>query len=233
MSMKVLLAVLLSSTAAAAPAVAPPGFVLTTSTTRVSFFSRGKGVDSQRVERRIAELEVLLGQPLGRRVTYYRYADAQELAARTGHYAAGVTFASAGEVHSTEAFHDHELVHLVAGPLGDPGDFFQEGLAVAIGNHGRWRGRSVDRAARATSAATLLAMAQAFRHFDPLVAYPAAGSFMEHLIHTHGMARVTAFFRACRPRSDKAAAFADTFGRTLESEALSWRGARRTGRSAP
>jgi hypothetical protein len=231
MSMKTLGAVLLSVTAAHAAAT-PPGFVLTTSTTRVSFFSRGKGVDSERVERRIAELEVLFGQPLGRRVAYYRYADAQELAARTGHYAAGVTFASAGEVHSTEAFHDHELVHLVAGALGDPGEFFQEGLAVAIGNHGRWRGQSVDKAARATSAATLVAMARAFDHFDPLVAYPAAGSFVDHLIRTHGLAKVTAFFRACRPGSDKAAAFADSFRRSLEAEAGDWRGARRTRRSA-
>jgi hypothetical protein len=221
--MKTLGTIVLSLTAAAAPAATLPGFVLTARTPHVSFFSHGQRVDSERVERRIAELETLFGQPLGRPVTYYRYANAQEVAATTGHYAAGVTFASAGEVHSTEAFHDHELVHLVAGPLGDPGEFFQEGLAVAIGNHGRWRGQPVDDVARASAGIDLVAMAQAFDRFDPTVAYPAAGSFVGHLIRAHGMAPVVAFFRACRPGSDRAGAFARCFGQTLEAAVSDWR----------
>ena len=215
-----LLLLLAGSASQAAPL---PGFVLTGQTPRVSFYSRGENVDASKVERRVAELERLLGQPLGRRVSYYRYATPQEVAAGTGHYAAGVTFAATGEVHSTEAFHDHELVHVVAGQLGDPGAFFQEGLAVALAGKGRWQGRSPDGLARRAGELDLRAMAAGFDRFDPEVAYPVAGSFVSHLIRTHGLGQVVAFFRACGPGADPLAEFARSFGRPLETEATDWR----------
>jgi hypothetical protein len=43
-------------------------------------------------------------------------------------------------------------VHAVAGGLGDPGRFFHEGLAVALGDEGRWDGRAVDALVRALAA---------------------------------------------------------------------------------
>jgi hypothetical protein len=209
---------------ASAQAASLPGFVLAAETEHVSFFTRGQDVDSARVERRVEELADLLGQPLGQRVSYYRYDTAQELAAGTGHYAAGVTFPGTAEVHSTEAFHDHELVHVVAGQLGDPGTFFQEGLAVAIGNGGRWQGRPVDRVAQAHSHADVEGMMAAFDRFDAAVAYPVAGSFVKHLIRTHGLPRVASFFRACPPGTDIGRAFARTFGHSLAEAAAAWRG---------
>jgi hypothetical protein len=207
--------------AVAANAAPLPGFVLTAQTPHVSFFSRGERVDTQRVEKRVVELQTLFGQPLTQRANYYRYATAQEVAAGTGHYAAGVTFAATGEVHSTEAFHDHELVHLVAGQLGDPGAFFQEGLAVAVGNGGKWQGRSADRIAKG-STASVTAMVASFDRFDANEAYAVAGSFVGYLIKTEGMAKLTAFFRACGPKVDAKAAFAQSFGRTLETAAAEW-----------
>jgi hypothetical protein len=207
--------------AAVASAAPLPGFVLTAQTPHVSFFSRGEKVDTQRVEKRVVELQTLFGRPLAQRATYYRYATAQEVAAGTGHYAAGVTFAGTGEVHSTEAFHDHELVHLVAGQLGDPGAFFQEGLAVAVGNGGKWQGRSADRIAKG-STASVTAMVAGFDSFEANEAYAVAGSFVGYLIRTEGMTKVTAFFRACGPKVDASAAFAQSFGRTLETVAGEW-----------
>jgi hypothetical protein len=214
----------LSATVLGPAAQAAPlaGFVLTAQTAHFSFYSRGAKVDARRVEQRVGEIERMLGQRLGRRADYYRYGSAQEVAAGTGHYASGVTFADVGEVHSAEACHDHELVHLVAGQLGDPGAFFQEGLAVAIGNEGRWRGRSVDEGAKATTA-SVAAMVRDFEGLDPEQAYAAAGSFVSSLIRRHGIAQVSAFFRACRPGADVAAAFAAVFGRTLESADADWR----------
>lgn len=208
--------------AVAAGAAPLPGFVLAGQTAHFSFYTRGEKVDTQRVEKRVAEIEKVLGQSLTGRAHYYRYASAQEIAAGTGHYAAGVTFAASGEVHSTEPCHDHELVHLVAGGLGDPGAFFQEGLAVAVGNKGEWQGRSADRLAKA-NAAQAVAMVAGFDRFDPNAAYAVAGSFVGYLIRTHGMAQVTAFFRACGPRTDVATAFGQTFGGTLETAAAEWR----------
>src|SRR5215470_7224905 len=84
--------------AAATQAAPPAGFVLTAQTAHFSFYSRGAKVDARRVEQRVREIERMLGQTLGRRADYYRYGSAQEVAAGTGHYAAGVTFAEAGEV---------------------------------------------------------------------------------------------------------------------------------------
>src|SRR2546430_9016260 len=121
-----------------------PGFVLTAQTQHFSFYSRdNQKVDSQKTERYLAQVEQLLGQQVEGRAEYYRYATAQELAAGTGTYAARLTLAHSGQIHSTQAFHAHEIVHLVAGPMGNPGVFFQEGLAVAIGDEAKWQGDDV------------------------------------------------------------------------------------------
>lgn len=197
-----------------------PGFALAAQTPHFSFYSRGEKVDAQKVEKRVTELEKMFGQTV-KHADYYRYATAQEVAAGTGQYAAGVTFAAAGEVHSTEAFHEHELVHLVAGQLGAPGAFFEEGLAVAIGNHGRWHGRSVDQVAKGTTA-TVDAMVAGFDRMDPEQAYAVAGSFVGHLVRTQGLEKVSAFFRACRPGTDTASAFASAFGKTLQAAGTEW-----------
>ncbi|PYQ47962.1 MAG: hypothetical protein DMF78_22400 [Acidobacteria bacterium] len=214
----VLAAALVAPALEAAPL---PGFVLTAQTPHFSFYSRGEKVEAQKVEQRVSELEKMFGQTI-KHADYYRYATAQEVAAGTGQYAAGVTFAAAAEVHSTEAFHEHELVHLVAGQMGDPGAFFQEGLAVAIGNHGRWRGRSVDQVAKGVTA-SVDAMVAGFDRMDPEQGYAVAGSFVGYLVRTQGLEKVSTFFRACRPGTRVAAAFASTFNRTLDAAGASWR----------
>ena len=214
---------LIWTAAAASVGAAPlPGFVLAGQTAHVSFYSRGQKVDTAKVEKKVTELEKLFGQTLAGRANYYRYETPQEIAAGTGYYADGVTFAATGEVHSTEACHEHELVHLVAGQLGDPGAFFQEGLAVAVGNHGEWQGRSADRRARA-SADRLAEIAANFDRFEPNAAYAVAGSFVGYLIRTHGMAQVVAYFRSCKPGANRTVAFAGAFGTSMETAAADWR----------
>jgi hypothetical protein len=209
--------------AAASASAAPlPGFVLAGQTAHVSFYTRGERIDTQKVEKKVTELEKLFGQPLAERANYYRYATAQEIAAGTGYYADGVTFAATGDVHSTEPCHDHELVHLVAGKLGDPGAFFQEGLAVAVGTHGEWQGRSADKTAK-PSAARVLEMVAHFDRFDGATSYAVAGSFVGYLVKTHGMAQVVAFFRHCAPGASTTVAFADSFGTSMETAAADWR----------
>jgi hypothetical protein len=208
---------------AAAGFAAPlPGFVLAGQTAHFSFYSRGEKVDMGKVEKRMGEIEKLFGQTLTRRANYYRYSTAQEVAAGTGHYAAGVTFAAAGEIHSTEPCHDHELVHLIANRFGTPGTFFQEGLAVAVGNKGEWQGKSADKTAKAVSV-DIAQLVAGFDRFDPSTAYAVAGSFVGYLVRTHGIDQVTKFFRACAPKVNPATAFAATFGGTLETVSADWR----------
>ncbi|PYQ11887.1 MAG: hypothetical protein DMF80_20365 [Acidobacteria bacterium] len=202
-----------------------PGFVLSAQTEHFSFYSRDhQKVDAQKTERYLAQIEQLLGQQVPGRAEYYRYATAQELAAGTGTYAAGLTFARSGQIHSTQEFHAHEIVHLVAGQMGNPGVFFQEGLAVAIGNEAKWQGKGVDQLAR--GAARSMPVSKFVARFDSLdsdTAYAVAGSFVNRLIKTHGIAKVAQFFRACGPSgTDVPAAFARTFGQSLDEAGAAW-----------
>src|SRR5262247_3240647 len=108
-----------------------PGFSLKAATRRFAFYTRGsEAVDIRKSEEFLTRMERLLGARVDGRTAYYRYASPEEVAAATGTYGTGVTFASSREIHTTQGFHAHEIVHLVAGQLGEPGAFFQEGLAV-------------------------------------------------------------------------------------------------------
>ena len=200
-----------------------PGFVLKAETEHFAFYSRGnEKVDAAKSERYLARVEAMLGQDVSGRAEYYRYANPQEVAAGTGTYAEGVTFARAGQIHSTQEFHAHEIVHLVAGQMGNPGVFFQEGLAVAIGNEGRWQGQDVNKLAREQARrAKLSALVAGFGRMDANTAYAVAGSFVGSLIKAHGAAKVAEFFRACSG-GNTADAFARTFGQTLDEAGVAW-----------
>lgn len=202
-----------------------PGFSLTAQTEHFSFYTRGgETVDVQKSERFLAQVEKLLGRQLSGRAEYYRYGNPEEIAAATGTYAAGVTYAQAEQIHSTQEFHAHEIVHLVAGQLGNPGSFFQEGLAVALGNGSKWNGKAVDRLARTQAKSSMVsALVAGFDRMNPQVAYPVAGSFVASLIKAHGIGKVADFFRACANRTTtREAAFARTFGQSLDEAGTAW-----------
>jgi hypothetical protein len=214
------LAVLLAPVVQAAPL---PGFALVAETPRFSFYTRGEKVDAKKVEQTVTRFEAMLGQRVEGHSDYYRYGSAQEVAAGTGFYADGVTYASTNQVHSIEPCHEHELVHLVAGKMGDPGSFFQEGLAVALGNNGKWQGQSVDRAARSTTL-SVTAMVRGFDRLEQNAAYAVAGSFVNYLIKAHGIEKVSAFFRECHPGTkDVQPAFAKVFGESMDQADAAWR----------
>lgn len=209
------------STLEAAPL---PGFSLVAETKRFAFYTRGEKVDANKVEATVSRLEGELGARFDGRAEYYRYGSPQEVAAGTGHYAEGVTFAEQGTVHSVEACHDHELVHLVAGRMGNPGAFFQEGLAVALGNKGKWQGKSVDQFARKVDA-PVEALIAGFERMEANTAYAVAGSFVGHLVKTHGAKKVAEFFKACPKGAAVPAAFAQVFGQSLAEAGQEWRAA--------
>ena len=200
-----------------------PGFVLKAQTEHFSFYSRnGQKVDVEKSERYLARVQAQLGHRVTGRAAYYRYETPQEIAAGTGTWAEGVTFARAGQIHTTQEFHAHEIVHLVAGQMGNPGAFFHEGLAVALGNEGRWRGKQVDELARAaTRRVPLAAIVKGFAGYAADLTYPVAGSFVAKLIERHGIEKVAAFFRACTGQNTTEA-FARTFGVTLDEAGAAW-----------
>jgi hypothetical protein len=205
-----------------------PRFALTAQTEHFSFYTRDKQtVEARKTEEYFAKVEELFGEQRSGRADYYRYGSAEEIEFATGRYAAGLTFASSGpgQIHSMKAFHPHEIVHLVAEHLGDPGAFFQEGLAVAIGDEARWGGRNVDaiaqdmlKAGRITNLSTLVAQ---FDRMDAQRAYPAAGSFVAFLLKTQGMAKMTQFFRSCSG-GNTADAFQRAFGLTMNEAGVGW-----------
>jgi hypothetical protein len=203
-----------------------PGFALTAQTEHFSFYTRSKqAVDAQKTEQYVAKVEELLGQRLSGRADYYRYSSAEEIQFATGQYAAGLTVATSGpgQIHSMKAFHPHEIVHLVAEQLGNPGTFFHEGLAVAIGDEAKWGGKSVNAIAKdmvkaGTSVSALVAQ---FDRMDPQRAYPVAGSFVAFLIKTQGIAKTAQFFRACSG-GNTATAFHHTFGLSMDEAGAGW-----------
>ena len=202
-----------------ASAASLPGFSLAARTPRVSYYSRGQKVDVARVEESLTRIESSLGTRLAGQASYYRYASAQEIAAGTGHYADGVTFA--GQVHSTSAAHDHELVHLVAAQMGDPGRFFQEGLAVALGDDSRGLRKTARKAL--AGGQPLMRWVAGFDAQDTVAAYAVAGTFVRHLIDAHGMDKVRSFYRTARSEAGMGRAFAATFGQDLEPALATWR----------
>ncbi len=135
------LCVLAAASAGAEPA---RGFQLAAQTTHFLFYSRnGEPIDVHEVERSLWKVQRLLGQELPGPAEYYRYGTPQEVAADLGEYATGVTLGSLRQIHTVRReCHLHEIVHLVAAQLGDPGPFFQEGLAVALSGPS-WRGQTL------------------------------------------------------------------------------------------
>jgi hypothetical protein len=214
----------LALTASSAFAGAPlPGFALAAQTTHFAFYSRGARVEAEKSEKFLGTVEKLLGTKLEGQATYYAYRTPEEVEAATGSLAQGVTFTRQREIHSAHGFHAHEIVHLLAGQMGDPGAFFHEGLAVALGNKGRWNGADVDTIAKRTARGLgIRRLIDQFSSIDAQIAFPVAGSFVRSLIRSQGMEKVSGFFKACPQARDREVAFERTFGVSIEQAAADW-----------
>lgn len=208
-----------------------PGFRQVAQSARVRFFTRADSRAGRRerdalrrTEAYLAQLEHRLGERLAEPIEYYRYERPEDIASQTGVYATGLTRVGDHVVHSTVDYHPHELVHAVAGRLGNPGRFFHEGLAVAIGDEGRWGRRGVHELARAhVRGQSWRSLSGAFDRLEPDAAYPLAGSFVLHLIETEGQEKLFAFFRACGTSPAKAAlAFRTAYGVSLDDAVAAW-----------
>jgi len=123
----------------------------------------------------------------------------------------------------TPEFIAQELVHLVASQLGNPGAFFREGLAVVLGDRGRFQGRSVDGLAKPwTRRASLVALIAAFDAQQPGDGYAIAGSFMKWLVERNGLPKVAEFFRASQGKRTASGAFQSVFYLSLADAGAQW-----------
>lgn len=211
---------------AAPPAGAEPplGFRLAAQSPHFLFYSRnGEPIDVREVESSLRRVQALLGQKLPGKAEYYRYGTPQEVAANVGEYASGVTLGALRQIHTTRRCHLHEIVHLVAAQLGDPGPFFNEGLAIALGRLGDVRAPTRARLPPSLRLFPMSALVARFDALDPEAAYPLAGSFVSWLVREYGVPRVAAFFRACGYSGEGTSeAFRATFGLGLDEAGALW-----------
>jgi len=209
--------------ASSAMAAAVPGFTLAAQTPRFSFYSRGAKVDADKSEKYLAKVEQVLGAQFSGHAEYYRYESVSEVAVATGNYAEGVTLPGQKQIHSAHGFHAHEIVHLLATQLGNPGPMFHEGLAVVLGNDSKWGGKGVDeiakRALKGRNAENVLGQ---FETIPTDISYPVAASFVGSLAAQHGMAKLADFFRACPQPGQREAAFQQTFGVSYSQAVAAW-----------
>jgi hypothetical protein len=201
------------------------GFHLVAQTVNFSFYTRdGRKPDARRCQRFLTETAENLGAPVQGRSDYFLYRQPEEIAVSAGQRVVGFT-ERAGQIHSLNEFHAHEIVHRVTFLLGDPGRFFNEGIAVAMGDQGRWHGRPVDELARRILATrSFRTLLEHFETLEPEATYPAAGSFVGWLIRGHGgLPRFSQFLKACGkagfPREIK---FREVYGMGLDEAAEAW-----------
>jgi len=204
---------------------APPGFRLAATTPHFVFYTRGNAsVEPKQAERFLTEVETQLGHDVTGVSEYYRYERPEDLSVLTGEYTTGLTYADSGQIHSSLGVHRHEIVHLVAGKLGSPARFFQEGLAVVMGDGGRLWGQEVDRIVRGMARVPGVSdLATQFNRYDSRISYPVAGSFVSHLIKKYGMPRIADFFRRSTQGAQTEATFAAAFGTSLAQVEAEWR----------
>lgn len=201
--------------------------------------------DSAYQERHLAWLVSRLGIAPSRPLEYFKYQDARQLTAITGH-TQGTGFAEDGNYrfHTIWPKDNHEYVHaLVAAEVGTPPALFNEGVAVA--HHGAsisgpldgdplWNGsplreqvRSLWDSGRVPELDALIENGS-FQQLDPGLSYPVAGSFVRYLIDALGPDPLISLIARC-PRNATAsmvrAVFRDEFGEELDTfwaEWLSW-----------
>src|SRR5260221_7219707 len=190
---------------AAIPAMASPlpGFQLIGQSAHFAFYARhGRKTETKAAERFLTKTALLLEQSTEGQTAYYLHDDAEEVGATTGVYSSGMTELTSGEIHSTQAYHPHEIVHRIAAELGDPGPFFHEGLAVSLGDEGKQGGVSVDALARtAVQRHKVRDVVDGFTKIEPHAASPMPGSSLATLTPPTAVAPVAQFFRESRPQA--------------------------------
>jgi hypothetical protein len=218
-----LVAVAMAGLAGRVGAASLPPLEIQARTESFVYYSRGEHrVDVEKSERFLRKVEDHLGHETAGPTAYYRVDHAAVVQAKTGLYSDGATDLRDGTIVSVREYDPHEIVHRVAAEIGNPGLFFHEGLAVALGDRGRVQGKKAGKLARA---GLRRATFDSFLHrFDRSAeAYAVAGAFVEFLLDEYGGGALREFFEsnghAGRPSPE---AFQRVFGASLDEAADRW-----------
>jgi hypothetical protein len=202
-------------------------------TAHVRYYAAGDGtVDVRRTEEFLDRLFSLFGgAPRAWHLDYYRHASVAGLSNKIGFAAFGVTDIQAQRIDSVREYHPHELVHAVAGRLGQPPVMFTEGLAVALAAGGRWRGRDIDVVGREYLAArgSLDRLLRTFAEEDPERDYAVAGSFVAYLLDRGGIEPAVTFLAGCSDPGRYEQALRRAYGAGLAELEFAWQRALHSG----
>lgn len=186
-------------------------------------------------------LQKLLNPRFNDDVAVYLFPDEPTKFAYTGHRGQGWAFDHVlVEVLDPEHPKDpqrvdpnHELVHIMSSPLGEPPAMFNEGLAAYLQVGHKWQGYPVDDWARSfDSAGMLVPMSRLFSFTDVgskgtrgWVAYPQSASMIQYLAKHFGFGKVMEAFEKLKsgdPEGQNAAVFQQVFGVSLDAFEKSW-----------
>ncbi len=101
---------------------------------------------------------------------------------------------------------NHELVHIIAGGIGDPPAFLSEGLATYLQEEQKWDGYHIDAWAKAFAARGMLWPVREMVSFTeigseesrPAIAYPQAASIVKYLADRFGFEKIVRFYKAAK-----------------------------------
>jgi hypothetical protein len=181
----------------------------------------------QQSEADLADLETRLGVRVEKPIRFFKYASNAEKARLTGNEG-NAEIEGDDAIHSIWPTERHEIVHLVARRIGEPGSIlFGEGLAVALA--GPWQGSDPDdhvrrlaKEGRLPALATLVEP-QSFKPVGDDVAYPVAGSFVRWLIMTQGLDTFKQAYPATGSGADAfRARVAAVYGQSLDALERAW-----------
>ncbi len=170
-------------------------------------YAPGDRVDVPYTEAFYAWVSGRLSVDLESRIQYLKFQSAEQQQSLTGYAGNALAFPWADTICTIWPRDNHEITHVLTYRLGAPTDLFNEGMAVANqvdplhdSYTPVWNVTAVHSCAKdlllAGQLPTLASIGEmnAFRAADPNLAYPAAGSFVEHLLEQYGMAATLRLF---------------------------------------
>jgi hypothetical protein len=175
-------------------------------------------------------------------VAVYLFPDLSTKFAYTGHQGQGWAFDNVlvevfDPLHPNDPERtdpNHELVHIMTGPLGNPPAMFNEGLAAYLQVDHKWQNHPMDDWARSFDAAGMLMPINrlfALEEIGPKgtrgwVTYPESASMIQYLTNHFGFDKVMDAFRELKsgaPEQQNAAIFERVFGVSLNTFEKDWR----------
>jgi hypothetical protein len=172
-------------------------------------------------------------------VLIYLFPDADSKRVYTGHTGMGMAEGTIlAEIYNEKDRLDpyHELVHIIAGSVGDPPALFNEGLAVYFQVGHRWDDYTADAWAKAFAAHQMLFPLTKLITFTeigteeskPDIAYPQAASVVKYLIDTYGFEKTLVAYKELKQSSDdadlkaNAEKFGQIFGLAVDKIEKAW-----------